>query len=336
MSYGLRRLIVFCLILILPLCPVTAEELSPDGLFPTANSGMYSNDVIAANDYPQSYLSPCSQAGRVERVRYKVDSEESSEVKRVMVYLPAGYDESDTPYNILYLLHSSGGSVENYFSTDKVTDFQCLIDNMIASGDIEPMIIVAASYEPSGSRINWLPLSMQVPYTASFPDELTEFIIPAVENTYRTYAQNTDEAGIRASRDHRGIAGFSLGGTAVWYTLLQKMYAVRWFLPISEASWDDGEGGINGIWDSDLSARTIYDAIMDQGYGRGDFHLFVATGTDDSAFEVTTEQMKSLLEYSDIFITGTNTNCIMMIDGLHLFSALYTYMYHILPILFTD
>lgn len=37
--------------------------------------------------------------------------------------------------------------------------------------------------------------------------------------------------------------------------------AFKWFLPISEACWDDGEGGTSGILNRDLSARVLYDAV---------------------------------------------------------------------------
>lgn len=114
------------------------------------------------------------------------------------------------------------------------------------------------------------------------------------------------------------------------------MQAFKWYLPISEASWDDGEGGTSGIFDADVSARTLYDAVLNQDYGWNDFRLFVAVGTKDEAFEISTNQMKSLLEYDEMFFLGENTVCSMMIDGTHTTSAPYTYFYHILPCLFID
>lgn len=114
------------------------------------------------------------------------------------------------------------------------------------------------------------------------------------------------------------------------------MRCFRWFLPISEASWSDAKGGTSGIWNSSVSAQVLYDAVRDQGFGKDDFRLFVATGTDDEAFEISTKQMKSLLEYTDMFILGDNTSCSMMIGGTHTVQAVYTYLYHILPSLFTE
>ena len=50
-----------------------------------------------------------------------------------------------------------------------------------------------------------------------------------------------------------------------------------------------------------MSAQVLHDAVIDQGFSKDDFYLYVATGTEDEAFEVSTEQMISLLEFSDMF-----------------------------------
>ncbi len=291
--------------------------------------------AFTADDLPDSYLQPCEQAGRVERIHYTT-TDDDPQAKYVYIYLPAEYDENpDKQYDIMYILHASGGSPKNYISTEKVTSFQNLLDNMIALGELEPMIVVAPTYySPDDEWISYMPLSEQVKVTATFSRELVEDIVPAVESQYRTYAESTDADGLLASRDHRAVAGFSLGRTAVWYIFAQRMDAFRWFLPISEASWDDGEGGITGIRDSELSSQALYEAILTQGFGRNDFRLYFATGTDDEAFNISTSQMESLLSYSDFFILGKNTSCSMMLGGTHTLAAVYVYMYHIMPALF--
>ena len=316
---------------------------------------MLTEDSFSADDIPDDMLTPTKQKGRVEKVRYTTDNSSSADdpfapsssssasdetdtedVKSVLVYLPYGYDDSQEPYDILYLLHASGGSMKNYLDTDRVTELQCLLDRMIENGKLKPLIVVAASYYPSQGITQFLPLMAQVTVTASFPQEMVEDILPAVESQYRTYAASASEEDLVASRDHRGIAGFSLGGVATWYMFLQEMRMFKWFLPISEASWDDGEGGTSGIWDSDVSAQVLYDAVVAQGYAKNDFRLYVATGTEDEAFDISTSQMASLLEYDDMFKPGENTSCSMMLDGTHTLRAVYTYLYHILPSLFLN
>ena len=299
----------------------------------SSDMNLLTEESFPADDVPEDYLKPASNSGRVEKVRYTT-SDENKDTKAAMVYLPVGYDESDRLYNVMYILHASSGTPKNYLNPEKATNFQCLLDHMIANGELEPLIVVAATYYPSEGFTQFLPLTMQVEVTATFPRELVEDVLPAVESKYRTYAASGSEADLIASRDHRAIAGFSLGGVTTWYVFLQQMRMFKWFLPISEASWDDGEGGASGIWDSDTSAQALYDAVVEQGYARDDFRLYVATGTEDEAFDVSTNQMISLLEYADMFKPGENTSCSMMIGGTHTLQALYTYMYHILPELF--
>ena len=315
----------------------TESDMETDEL---SDSPMLALSEFSSDDVPEDYLTPAKHQGHVEKVYYitvgyttdKTQGEET--VKSVMVYFPAGYDESDQPYNVLYLLHGSNGSPLGYLSPDEPTKLQNLLDHMIEDGLMEPMIIIAATYYPADGSSRQLPLEKQVEVTTSFPRELVEDLIPQVEEQCRTYASSTSLEDIVASRNHRGIAGFSLGGVATWYVFLQQMQAFKWFLPISEASWDDGEGNTSGIFDSEVSARALYDAVMLQGYGWNDFMLFVATGTDDEAFDISTKQMISLLEYDEMFFLDENTFCSMMIDGTHTVSALYTYFYYILPFLF--
>ena len=311
----------------------TTEEGEFDGFGDSSGMSLLTEASFPADDVPDEYLKPSSNSGRVEKVRYTT-SDENSDTKSAMVYLPAGYDESDRLYNVMYILHASSGTPKNYLNPEKATNFQCLLDHMIANGELEPLIVVAATYYPSEGFTQFLPLTMQVQVTASFPRELVEDVLPAVESKYRTYAASGREEDLIASRDHRAIAGFSLGGVTTWYVFLQQMRMFKWFLPISEASWDDGEGGTSGIFDSSMSAQVLYDAVKEQGFGKNDFRLYVATGTGDEAFDVSTSQMVSLLEYPGMFKPGENTSCSMMIGGTHTLQALYTYLYHILPALF--
>ena len=330
--------------------PGDGAMLLPEGVGMISVPGLTKSD-FDMEDLPEDYLTKAENGGRVIKISYVTYSSTSTMMfpgmnnhtsvktevnKSVMVYLPAGYDTSEERYNIIYLLHGAQGSMLNYFKEDQPTQMKYLLDHMIEDGVIEPVIVVAATYFTQEEFMKSLPLVLQVELTKNFPDELVEDIIPAVESQVRTYAEDTTLEGIVASRDHRCIAGFSLGGVAAWNTFLKQMQAFKWYLPISQASWDDGEDGLTGIMNSDISAETLYEAVKEQGYGPEDFMLFVATGSDDDAFEYATNQMKSLLEYDDMFKVGENTSCSMMSNGTHTIKALYTYMYHILPSLFVE
>ena len=115
-------------------------------------------DEFAADDIPENYLSESENRGRVEKVYY-ITSGENETVKSVMVYYPAGYDESDRLYNILYLLHGSNGSPLSYLDPETPTKFQNLLVHLIADGTMEPIIVVAATYYPADRNVQQLPLA---------------------------------------------------------------------------------------------------------------------------------------------------------------------------------
>jgi len=84
--------------------------------------------------------------GKVERVEY--DSSIVEGKRPAMVYTPPGYSD-DREYPVLYLLHGIGGN-ETHWTTPGLADV--ILDNLIATGKAEPMIVVMphgrASNEP--------------------------------------------------------------------------------------------------------------------------------------------------------------------------------------------
>lgn len=85
-------------------------------------------------------------AGKVERVEY--DSSVVEGKRPAMIYTPPGYS-TDREYPVLYLLHGIGGN-ETHWTTPGLAD--AILDNLIAQGKAEPMIVVMphgrASNEP--------------------------------------------------------------------------------------------------------------------------------------------------------------------------------------------
>ena len=331
-----------------PSDPGSMSGAEDDGEGPSGSGSMSGEEVegnmlmglarenFSMDDIPSEYLELSDRHGRVEEVAYPYGNQDESHTNSAYVYLPEGYDESGEQYNILYLLHAANGTAIRFLNPARATTLQNLLDHMIANGDLEPLIVVAATYFPPQGTAENMFLAQQVEMVSLFPLELVNKIIPYVEDRYRTYAETTDVEGITASRDHRGIAGFSLGAVAAWNAFEIEMRCFRWYLAISEASWSDEDGGITGIMDAGVSAQVLYNSVLEQGYGKDDFRLFVATGTDDQAFGISTNQMISLLEYEDLFQLGGNTSCSMMAGGTHSTKAIYTYLYHILPALFSD
>ena len=173
----------------------------------------------AFQEIPQEYFKMCKEGGIVMKLDYETKNYNRGDQefeKTAYVYLPYGYDGSDTEtkYNVFYLMHGGGGSEKDYFGgTMQDTQMKCLIDNLIANGDMEPCIVVTPSYNN--------------PYDGDatscckhFYAELVNDLIPAVEGKYNTYCEKTTKRGIQNSRMHRAFGGFSMGSACTSASLL--------------------------------------------------------------------------------------------------------------------
>ena len=203
------------------------------------------------------YYGECTNGGKVDTLTYNTESyaveeqenlEEGSlfEEKKLYVYTPYGY-ASEKKYNVLYLMHGSNETADYWFYTKKTTSTyyrkvmgitestftmnytKNVVDNLIDKGKCEPFIIVAPSYYSTlrsetayGSSLEELSV-----WLAPFEKELRNNIIPLVESSYSTYADgDTSTEGIKASRSHRAIAGFSRGARLTTKVGLNNMLDV--------------------------------------------------------------------------------------------------------------
>lgn len=146
----------------------------------------------------------------------------ASITKKCSVYLPAGYDNKaqNVKYDVLYLLHGVGGSREEWLSGNGKTDGNYTIcnifDNLIAKGDIPPLIVV---FPEGRSAYDWTDTSFNPEGTNLlgfyyFDYELRYDLIPFIEERYHTYAkiQDRSDIAIEYNRLHRAIGGLSMGG----------------------------------------------------------------------------------------------------------------------------
>ena len=271
---------------------------------------------------PESYLAPCAQAGRVERVDYTTTDGHGYE-KYALVYLPRGYDDSDRAYDVLYIIHGGGGSQESFFSKA----FLSMLDHMIDAGELNPLIVVSPTYYKPGEADKTPGSSGDA--VAIFARELKADVIPAVERRFRTFAKATDAAGIRASRDHRAIGGFSMGSVTTWYAFLDALDAFRWFMPLSGDCWLYGRLG--GSSHPAETARALAEAVARQGFAPADFRIHAITGTKDIACPNETAQIDAMRAFPEVFRFGDNIDYDLFEDGEHNYADIQRYIYNALP-----
>jgi enterochelin esterase-like enzyme len=133
-------------------------------------------------------------------------SKVTSSWRRLYVYTPPGYDnDTNKKYPVLYIQHG-GGEDETGWAVQGRTDI--ILDNLIAAGKAQPMLVVIANgnvSSPGGARGGGGGYSSAG--MAGFADELLTNIVPFIERTYR----------VQADAKHRALAGLSMGGGQAFY-----------------------------------------------------------------------------------------------------------------------
>ena len=136
----------------------------------------------------------------------------------LVVYTPAGYETSGKDYPVFYLVSGTTDTEETWF---KVGKLNTILDNLIADGKAEPMIVVMP-YGNMGSTPQPASMAATKMYEV-FAKEMTECIMPYVEQSFRTVND----------RDHRAIAGFSRGGGQSLFTALSHPERFAWLASYS-------------------------------------------------------------------------------------------------------
>jgi enterochelin esterase-like enzyme len=144
-------------------------------------------------------------------VSYEYYPAVSNTTGSLVVYTPPGYDKNPSKkYPVFYLISGTTDTEETWFKVGR-TNF--ILDNLIAEGKTQPMIIVmpygnvaARVAEQTGGAKPADPTVRDgedaVKRAKDFETDLLRHIIPYVDKNYRTIA----------NRDHRAIGGFSRGG----------------------------------------------------------------------------------------------------------------------------
>ena len=232
----------------------------------------------AGADY---YLPKDVPHGQVRQIWYH--SSVTGTWRDAFVYLPPDYDTSNARYPALYLQHGGGEDETGWIRQGKAN---FILDNLIASGNTKPMIVVMANGyatraghvvpdltgKPFGS-----PEFMKVMQErmGAFEDDMTQALMPFVDKTFRTIPD----------RDHRAMAGLSMGGMQTFQVTFNHLDLFSYIGGFSGA----GNPFLTG---AKFDAKTAYNgALADPSAFAKRVHLlWIGVGTNES------ERMKSGLE----------------------------------------
>ena len=299
---------------------------------------------LKLDEIPADYLESSSQPGRVVRIEYDTntyDDENRDMHKYAYVYLPYGYDETDegTFYNIFYLMHGWTGDAELYLGgEDGDRPLKRILDNLIANGDMEPMLVVTPTYYQDNQEKGPSVAVEDSALTANFYHELLNDLMPAVESTYHTYAQSTDDAGLRSAREHRIFGGFSMGSVTTWYSFLYGLDYFKYFMPISGDCWVISQTAMGASEQTaEETAKYLSDYVQGSGYTQDDFAIYALTGTNDTAQPALSRQIEAMKNYPESFAYSENAgqgNLFFQVaeGGVHNYTSMIRYIYNALPV----
>ena len=321
--------------------PTITPEPTPIPVTPTPPLVTYDRARTYANNSPKKNMpnflyNNDAPLGSVVNFTYETRNHKNDNgkvyQKSALVYLPACYDENDTEteYNVLYLMHGGGDSPKWFLGGEGLKSrFTRMLDHMIFTGEIEPMIVCAVSYyeEYNGDATQ---------NCLNFHYELMNDVIPAFETTYNTYAEDVTPAGLAASRTHRAFGGFSMGAVTTWSVFENCLDSFAYFMPMSGDCWALGMTAGNSR--AKQTAEHLADKVAESGKTAEEFIIYSGCGTSDSANPNLTPQINAMKQLTDTFIlcenfaNGNLYQCI--VPGGHDINSVNQVLYSGVPNLF--
>ncbi len=134
--------------------------------------------------------------GKLEMIEY--DSKTVGTRRKMFVYTPPGYSP-ERKYPVLYLLHGIGGDETEW---QRYAAVDALMDNLVADGKAVPMIVVMPNGRAQKDDRPVGNVFASAPAFETFEQDLINDVIPAIETRY----------SVHTNREHRAIAGLSMGG----------------------------------------------------------------------------------------------------------------------------
>lgn len=148
--------------------------------------------------------------GIVEEVIYHSSDAPGPQYRRMIVYLPADYYTSGKRYPVLYLLHGARGHETSWIKKGHV--FRTT-DSLFASGKAKPCIVVMPNMNQYNNQKDMEGGRLKDSFESIFEfdgkveEVFIKDVVNLVDSTYNTIAD----------RNHRAIAGLSVGGCQTIY-----------------------------------------------------------------------------------------------------------------------
>jgi enterochelin esterase-like enzyme len=185
------------------------------------NAAAYSQDAIKPASTGFDVMRESIAHGIIDTITYPSKTIGSN--RRALIYTPPGYSTKQK-YPVLYLLHGIGGDEKEWLNGGSP---QMILDNLYAGGKIEPMIVVM----PNGRAMKDdramgnIFDSAKVQAFANFEKDLLNDLIPFIEKKFP----------VLADREHRAIAGLSMGGGQSLNFGLRNLNKFAWIGGFSSA-----------------------------------------------------------------------------------------------------
>ncbi|MBN2368879.1 MAG: esterase [Vicinamibacteria bacterium] len=253
---------------------IDGVEMSDPGSHAFFGGGKYASAVEVPEAGADYYEIRAVPHGQVREVWY--DSKVTGAWRHALVYLPPGYEEqTKARYPVLYLQHGGGENETGWIRQGRAN---FILDNLIADGTCKPMIVVMAygyarragytppdlTGKPFGSPE--MMKAMQ-DMAAAFEDDVTQALIPFVDATYRTIAD----------RDHRAMAGLSMGGMQTFQITLNHLDLFSYIGGFS------GAGGLRMIGNQKPDWKAAHNGVFADpaAFAKKVRLLWVGVGTDE-------------------------------------------------------
>lgn len=179
-------------------------------------------------DFPEPIFAETEKHGALERYYFghlegeilpgvhEVVTREDAAIRHMAVYTPADYDPEGR-YNVVIVSPAAGHDADEWLEKNNLISVRHarvpgreLLDGMIATGCIEPVIVAVVEYYHLGEPAEIAPV---------YERSLRERVLPFLASHYATYASFDENGGFVAAPEHFAYVGASFGAMIGWQML---------------------------------------------------------------------------------------------------------------------